>query len=274
LQELQVAQVAALGLGQAGVQGLQHPGQFQGPKAVGQRGAQDRHRVVSAFGKSVIAGKRSVLVHNDCWDVDDDTLDDIHDRFGPDVAQGVEYNIRRYNEGDTGHALNNIGKDPAALAEYLARPREFTYFDNQNPNSFISYDASNQILVVQNAQMVHAYNFSLDPSRPADPRGSPWPADGDLSQVVNRCGVAAVAAPPAGERESKWIKPILAAGRSQEHDGTCGDHAPAVVVGMGGVCRARPVVVVRVPADVALGRAQVHLLPGPCGLPARRDPHR
>jgi hypothetical protein len=34
---------------EAGVEGLEHPGQFQGAEAVGQRGAQDRHRFVSSF---------------------------------------------------------------------------------------------------------------------------------------------------------------------------------------------------------------------------------
>ena len=41
LQELQVAEFAGAGLGQAGVEGVQHPGQLQGAQAVVQGGVDD-----------------------------------------------------------------------------------------------------------------------------------------------------------------------------------------------------------------------------------------
>jgi hypothetical protein len=78
------------------------------------------------------------------------------------VTQGVEYNIRRYNEGARDHALNGIGTDTRRLAEYFAaaRQRTFTHFDSLNRSTRVWYDDANQILVVRNAQMVHAYNYS------------------------------------------------------------------------------------------------------------------
>jgi hypothetical protein len=113
----------------------------------------------------VVAGGATVLVHNkedQCWQASEDDLDAIFDRYGPDVTQGVEYNIRRYNEGATDHALNGIGTDARRLADYLAaaRQRTFTHFDSLNRSTQVWYDDANQILVVRNAQMVHAYNYS------------------------------------------------------------------------------------------------------------------
>jgi hypothetical protein len=86
-------------------------------------------------------------------------LDHIYDTYGPAVAQGVEYNIARYGEGATGHALNGIGTDAVATAHYLAQPRNFTHVDSSTGNA-VHYDSSNKILVVRTPQDVHAYNFT------------------------------------------------------------------------------------------------------------------
>ncbi len=96
-----------------------------------------------------------------CWSASDDDLDDIYDTYGPAVAQGVEYNISRYNMGATTHALNGIGTDAKATAQYLAQPRKFPHVDSSTGNS-ISYDSSNHILVIRTPQDVHAYNYTAE----------------------------------------------------------------------------------------------------------------
>ncbi|WP_255950026.1 polymorphic toxin-type HINT domain-containing protein [Streptomyces odontomachi] len=108
----------------------------------------------------VLAGETPVLVHNSgCWTASDDVLDHVYDTYGPEVTQGVEYNIARYNEGATGHALNGIGTDSVATAQYLAQPRNFTHVDSSTGNP-VYYDSSNKILVIRTPQDIHAYNFT------------------------------------------------------------------------------------------------------------------
>jgi hypothetical protein len=43
LQELEVAQLPGPGLGEAGIEGVQHPGEFQRSEAVVQGGVDDGH---------------------------------------------------------------------------------------------------------------------------------------------------------------------------------------------------------------------------------------
>jgi hypothetical protein len=61
-------------------------------------------------------------------------------------------------------ALNGIGIDEAALARYFQQmdARTFLYYDRNNPTATVYFDASNDILVVKNAQIVHAYNYSKE----------------------------------------------------------------------------------------------------------------
>jgi hypothetical protein len=54
----------------------------------------------------VPAGSTPVLVHNaGCWRASEDELDDIYDTYGPAVAQGVECNVARYNQGASNKIL-------------------------------------------------------------------------------------------------------------------------------------------------------------------------
>ncbi len=108
----------------------------------------------------VLAGAVPVLVHNaGCWEVSEDVLDEIFDAHGPAVTDGVEYNIRRYNDGDVSHAPNGIGTNPKALAEYLALPRIFKYKDIETGNE-IFFDEARQIIVIKTRTNIHAYNYT------------------------------------------------------------------------------------------------------------------
>jgi hypothetical protein len=98
------------------------------------------------------------------WCVPKAVLDQIREHYGDGVWQGVQYNIRRYNENAADHALNGVGTNVWALAAYLARERTFDYNDTRNPDVVIHYDEANKILVVKHrngGQMIHAYNMDL-----------------------------------------------------------------------------------------------------------------
>ena len=43
LQEFQVPEVAVAGLGQSGIEGVEHAGEFEGAQRVAQRGVEDAH---------------------------------------------------------------------------------------------------------------------------------------------------------------------------------------------------------------------------------------
>ena len=96
----------------------------------------------------VLVGDTPVLVHNCDWDVSGAELEAIEAEYGEEVANGVGYNVDRYAEGATGHALNGIGADAQKLAAYLAKPRTYGYVD-ASTGAQISYDAINQIVVVR-----------------------------------------------------------------------------------------------------------------------------
>ena len=109
----------------------------------------------------VSAGTVPVLVHNaSCWEISDDVLDEIYDAYpnDPKIIQGVEYNIKRYNEGDLSHAVNGIGTNPRALADYLALPRIFKYYDSETKYA-IFYDEAREVLVIKSPKDIHAYNY-------------------------------------------------------------------------------------------------------------------
>ncbi|MGM1065784.1 hypothetical protein ACR807_41600, partial [Saccharothrix sp. Mg75] len=97
----------------------------------------------------------------DClWDVADEVVDALEDQFSFRVAEGVAYNIRRYNEGAQGHALNGIGKDVQGLARYLAaREREAFRFYDSRTHKDVMYDEGNQVLIIRDSSMIHAYNY-------------------------------------------------------------------------------------------------------------------
>jgi hypothetical protein len=117
------------------------------------------------------SGDRSsaVLVHNatPCWDIDEDTLDEIYVEFGHDILDGIEHNAREYAKGKLNHALAHIGRDPKKLAEYLRDAKKFRTFDRydtKNPNTEVSYDEANEVLIIKNknGRNIHAYNKPKD----------------------------------------------------------------------------------------------------------------
>jgi hypothetical protein len=65
----------------------------------------------------------------------------------------------RYNQGAAGHALNGIGTDAEATARYLEQPRTWSHIDSTSGN-WVTYDSSNQILIIRTAQDAHAYNYT------------------------------------------------------------------------------------------------------------------
>ncbi|WP_253766471.1 hypothetical protein [Goodfellowiella coeruleoviolacea] len=99
---------------------------------------------------------------NPCWSASEENLDKIFDTYGPEILQGVEWNILRYNEGALDHALNGVLTDELKLAEHLSEisKNKFEYEDVNNPSASIFFDAEKEILVIRDSKMIHAYNFS------------------------------------------------------------------------------------------------------------------
>jgi RHS repeat-associated protein len=117
----------------------------------------------------VLAGGTPVLVHNcngrDLVDggLDDDTYDRIDGAHGPDVADGVDHQVRRMHDGSStaaDHDLPGIGHDPDALASYFASWRgKMTHTDTRT-GSRVAYDPSRGVLIVTTGRNIHGFRYS------------------------------------------------------------------------------------------------------------------
>ncbi|MEV8568965.1 polymorphic toxin-type HINT domain-containing protein [Streptomyces sp. NPDC051322] len=117
----------------------------------------------------VLAGATPVLVHN-CngrdpvnGGLDDDTYDRIDGAHGPDVADGVDYQVQRMHDGSStaaDHDLPGIGHDPDALASYFASWRgKMTHTDTRT-GSRVAYDSSRGVLLVTTGRNIHGFRYS------------------------------------------------------------------------------------------------------------------
>ncbi|MEU7116660.1 polymorphic toxin-type HINT domain-containing protein [Streptomyces sp. NPDC046182] len=117
----------------------------------------------------VLAGATPVLVHN-CngrdpvnGGLDDDTYDRIDSAHGPDVADGVDYQVQRMHDGSStaaDHDLPGIGHDPDGLASYFASWRgKMTHTDTRT-GSRVAYDSSRGVLIVTTGRNIHGFRYS------------------------------------------------------------------------------------------------------------------
>ncbi|MFC8917214.1 polymorphic toxin-type HINT domain-containing protein [Streptomyces sp. NPDC057116] len=117
----------------------------------------------------VLAGETPVLVHN-CngrdpvnGGLDDDTYDRIDGTHGPDVADGVDYQVQRMHDGSStaaDHDLPGIGHDPDGLASYFASWRgKMTHTDTRT-GSRVAYDSSRGVLIVTTGRNIHGFRYS------------------------------------------------------------------------------------------------------------------
>lgn len=117
----------------------------------------------------VLAGATQVLVHN-CngrdpvnGGLDDDTYNRIDGAHGPDVADGVDYQVQRMHDGSStaaDHDLPGIGHDPDALASYFASWRgKMTHTDTRT-GSRVAYDSSRGVLIVTTGRNIHGFRYS------------------------------------------------------------------------------------------------------------------
>ncbi|WP_405612952.1 Hint domain-containing protein [Streptomyces sp. NBC_01508] len=146
-------------------------------------------------------GAREALVHNndpcDNPDYDPDPKygitqkkhGEIDDRYGIEVADGVDYNVQRIKskdrpvEGETpektakrlknadDHIIPGTNGDPTKMAEYFAqfRKKEFTHHDSRppdpdNPNSQgdALYDEKRGVVIIKNGTMIHGYKMTQE----------------------------------------------------------------------------------------------------------------
>ncbi|MDV9187496.1 ricin-type beta-trefoil lectin domain protein [Streptomyces sp. SR27] len=116
----------------------------------------------------VLAGATPVLVHN-CngrdpvnGGLDDDTYDRIDSAHGPDVADGVDYQVQRMHDGSStaaDHDLPGIGHDPDALGSYFASWRgKMTHTDTRT-GSRVAYDSSRGVLIVTTGRNIHGFRY-------------------------------------------------------------------------------------------------------------------
>ncbi|MFD3918895.1 polymorphic toxin-type HINT domain-containing protein [Streptomyces sp. NPDC058595] len=144
-------------------------------------------------------GAQEALVHNndpcDNPDYDEDPDFGITDkkhgeidkRHGADIADGVDYNVKRIKskdqpvEGETpeqaaqriknanDHIIPGTNGDPTKMAEYFAkfRDKEFTHHDPRPPDpsrpnsqSDALYDDEKGVVILKNGTMVHGYKMS------------------------------------------------------------------------------------------------------------------
>ncbi|GAA1312185.1 RHS repeat-associated core domain-containing protein [Saccharothrix xinjiangensis] len=116
----------------------------------------------------VLAGATPVLVHN-CngrdpahGGLDDDTYDRIDGAHGPDVADGVDYQVRRMHDGSStaaDHDLPGIGHDPHALASYFASWRGRMTHTDTRTGSRVAYDSNLGVLIVTTGRNIHGYRY-------------------------------------------------------------------------------------------------------------------
>ncbi|MET8298884.1 polymorphic toxin-type HINT domain-containing protein [Streptomyces sp. NPDC005180] len=117
----------------------------------------------------VLAGPKPVLVHN-CngrdpvnGGLDDDAYDRIDNAHGPDVADGVDYQVQRMHDGSAtaaDHDLPGIGHDPDALGSYFASWRgKMTHTDTKT-GSRVAYDSSRGVLIVTTGRNIHGFRYS------------------------------------------------------------------------------------------------------------------
>lgn len=144
-------------------------------------------------------GSQEALVHNndpcDNPDYDEDPEFGITDkkhaeidkRHGADIADGVDYNVKRIKskdqpvEGETpeqaaqriknadDHIIPGTDGDPTKMAEYFAkfRDKEFTHHDPRPPDpkrpnsqSDALYDDEKGVVILKNGTMIHGYKMS------------------------------------------------------------------------------------------------------------------
>ncbi|MET9274465.1 polymorphic toxin-type HINT domain-containing protein [Kribbella sp. NPDC003557] len=95
--------------------------------------------------------------------LDDAAYDRLSGSHGSDVAEGVDYQVKRMHDGSAtagDHEIPGIGHDPDGLGDYFGSWRgRLTHTDSQT-GARVGYDGSKGVLVVQNSYMIHGYKFS------------------------------------------------------------------------------------------------------------------
>ncbi|MEU7044634.1 RHS repeat-associated core domain-containing protein [Streptomyces varsoviensis] len=100
--------------------------------------------------------------------IDDDTYDALDEKYGNRVADGVDHDVQRMNDGSPSapaHSLSGIGSDAHKLAEYLSSYEgKMTHTDTKT-GARVAYDSSRRdangdgVLIVQTPYRIHAYHM-------------------------------------------------------------------------------------------------------------------
>ncbi|CAM5350796.1 hypothetical protein SANTM175S_05543 [Streptomyces antimycoticus] len=84
--------------------------------------------------------------------IDDDTYDEIEAQYGARVAEGVDHDFQRMNDGSDNaadHSISGIGSNPKELARYLASFEGKTTHVDTKTGSSVAYDRGRGVLIVE-----------------------------------------------------------------------------------------------------------------------------
>ncbi|WP_406862850.1 polymorphic toxin-type HINT domain-containing protein [Streptomyces sp. HUAS MG47] len=144
-------------------------------------------------------GTQYALVHNNdpCdhpdydpdpeYGITDDAFNKIDDKYGVEIADGVDYNVKRIKSKDQAppnetpeekaqrlknaddHIIPGTNGDPAKMAEYFAsfKDKKFTHHDPRPPNpnnpssqADVLYDEDKGVVIINNGKNIHGYKMS------------------------------------------------------------------------------------------------------------------
>ncbi|MFE7114595.1 DUF6531 domain-containing protein [Streptomyces sp. NPDC057654] len=100
--------------------------------------------------------------------IDDDTYDALDEKYGNRVADGVDHDVQRMNDGSPSapaHSLSGIGSDAHKLAEYLSSYEGKMTHTDAKTGAQVAYDSSRRdangdgVLIVQTPYRIHAYHM-------------------------------------------------------------------------------------------------------------------
>jgi hypothetical protein len=123
----------------------------------------------------VLAGDTAILVHNctggSASGLNEKVFDELDDAYGPQVADGVDYNVQVMHGTDapraSSHTIPGIGHDPGALGDYFNsfRNANYTHVDTViEPGSSQAealWDPSHGgVVILRTTRMIHGYSMS------------------------------------------------------------------------------------------------------------------
>ncbi|MEY9906501.1 RHS repeat-associated protein [Catenulispora sp. MAP12-49] len=95
----------------------------------------------------------------------DDDYEAMRISHNDEVAEGVDYQIKRMHDGTSGsadHEIPGIGHDPQGLADYFQSWQgKMTHYDHVR-GSNVAFDSQKNVLIVETADKIHGFKYDPD----------------------------------------------------------------------------------------------------------------